>query len=126
MEGEAPTVVVHVQDLMTLLPRVPPFDRTPAEQAALDRLKAAANDTARWLSAPPEGHVSLRQLIASARRLIEPESAGRSPEFERGIAELITDASGLGMEGYPDVCRFIGLEADGGQAEPATPSRPHG
>ena len=33
----APTVEVSVQDLMRVLPRVPPFGRTTAEQAALAR-----------------------------------------------------------------------------------------
>jgi hypothetical protein len=116
MGAEAPTVAVYVQDLMTMLSRVPPFDRTADEMAALARLKAAANDTTRWLSAPPEGHVSLRQLVASARRLTEPESLDRNPEFERGIVELITDASGLGAERCPDIRRAIGLGVDSAQA----------
>jgi hypothetical protein len=60
--------------------------------------------------------VSLRQLIVSARRLIEPESPHRNPEFERGIVELITDVAGLGLDGYPDIRRAIGLEADSAQA----------
>lgn len=116
MGAEAPTVAVYVRDLMTMLPRIPPFDRTTEELAALARLKAAADDTTRWLSAPPEGYVSLRQLMASARRLIEPGSLDRNPEFERGIVELITDVSGLGMERYPDIRRAIGLEVDSAQA----------
>jgi hypothetical protein len=58
----------------------------------------------------------MRQLIASARRLTEPESLDCDPEFERGIVELITDASGLGAERYPDIRRAIGLGADGAQA----------
>ena len=116
MKADAPTVVVYVQHLMTMLPRVPPFDRTPAERAALTRLKAAADDTARWLSASPEGHVSLRQLLESARRLLERESLDRNPEYERGIAELITNAVGLDMERYPEIRRAIGLEADSTQA----------
>jgi hypothetical protein len=116
MGAEAPTVAVYVQDLMTMLSRVPPFDRTADEMAALARLKAAANDTTRWLSAPPEGHVSLRQLVASARRLTGPESVDRNPEFERGIVELITDASGLGAERCPDIRRAIGLGVDSAQA----------
>jgi hypothetical protein len=99
-----------------MLPRISPFDRTAEELAALARLKAAADDTTRWLSAPPEGYVSLRQLMASARRLIEPGSLDRNPEFERGIVELITDASGLGMERYPDIRRALGLEVDSAQA----------
>jgi hypothetical protein len=53
MGAEAPTVAVYVQDLMTMLSRVPPFDRTTDELAALARLRAAADDTSRWLSAPP-------------------------------------------------------------------------
>jgi hypothetical protein len=123
MAAEAPTVAVYVQDLMTVLSRVPPFDRTTAERAALARLKAATHDTALWLGAPPDGYVSLRQLIVSARRLIEPESIDRDPEFERGIVELVTAASGLGLERYPEIRRAIGLEADGAQAERATPAR---
>lgn len=116
MEADAPTVVVYAQDLMTMLPRVPPFDRTPAERAALTRLKAAADDTARWLSASPEGHVSLRQLFESAQRLLDQESLDRDPEYERGIAELITSAAGLDMGRCPDIRRAIGLEVDSTQA----------
>ena len=112
MVADAPTVAVYVQDLMTMLPRVPPFGHTSAERAAMGRLKAAADDPARWLSAPPEGHVSLRQLIVSARRMIKAESLGRNPEYERGIAELITDAAGLGKECYQEIRRVIGLEVD--------------
>ena len=112
MVADAPTVAVYVQDLMTMLPRVPPFGHTSTERAAMTRLKAAADDPARWLSAPPGGHVSLRQLIVSARRLIKVESLGRNPEYERGIAELITDAAGLGKECYPEIRRVIGLEVD--------------
>ena len=112
MVADAPTVAVYVQDLMTMLPRVPPFGHTNAEQAAMARLKAAADDPARWLSAPPEDHVSLRQLIASARRLVKAESLGRNPEYERGIAELITEAAGPGRERYQEIRRVIGLEVD--------------
>lgn len=115
VKAYAPTVEVSVQDLMTVLPRVPPFGRTTAEQAALARLKAAADDYTRWLSAPPEGHVSVRQLIVFARQLIKAESAERNPGYERGIAELITDAAGFGVERYPDIRRVIGLEADSAQ-----------
>lgn len=97
---------------MRVLPRVPPFGRTTAEQAALARLRAAADDYTRWLSAPPEGEVSLRQLIVSARRLIKAGSPDRNPGYERGIAELISEAAGSGMEGYPAIRRAIGLEAD--------------
>ena len=112
MAADAPTVTVYVQDLMAMLPRVPPFGHTSAERAAMARLKAAADDPARWLSAPPEDHVSLRQLIASARQLVKAESLGRNPEYERGIAELITDAAGLGKECYQEIRRVIGLEVD--------------
>ncbi|MGI0148680.1 MAG: hypothetical protein ACREDF_04010 [Thermoplasmata archaeon] len=54
--------------------------------------------------------ITVKELVQLARGLVEPNS-DENPEYQRALAELVTDAARLSMDFKNEVARKIGLKA---------------